>query len=49
MIFTDAGDFPPAQRMALLHVLHGRGSAEPSTGVNGGSRAAANSDEPVAR
>jgi hypothetical protein len=24
MMFTDAGDFPHEQRMALLEVLHGR-------------------------
>jgi hypothetical protein len=38
MMFTDGGDFPQAQRMALLRVLHARLGAEPAT-----------SDEPVAR
>jgi hypothetical protein len=38
MMFTDGGDFPQEQRMALLRLLHARLGAEPAT-----------SDEPVAR
>lgn len=50
MMFTDAGDFPPEQRKALLDVLHagnGNGAAA-SLGDAGGSRGA-NGDDHVAR